>query len=354
MQNSNFTLAETLVDLESVVNNLLLLLSDKEKFVIKKRFDLDGKGRHTLEEVGREFAVTRERIRQIEKNALAKMKRNVFNTTLKDLHLQTLSIVRSHGGLIRKDNLVDGLVTDIIPPEKLKKGAMDLALNLHDEIGFVGNTINFHPYAREKDIHDPSLKSMSDRMLNQMRKYGDVRPLEKIHNDLQPVFDNLNFGVAGLRSLVNIDKRMTLLDNDLIALVEWRHINPRTLRDKILYILRNLRKPMHFMDIARKIEESNFDNRSINLQAVHNELIRHDQFVLIGRGIYALSEWGYESGTVADVIESILKEKKELPQDEIVDLVLKKRQVKKITVVLALKNSERFTRLGRKHYRLRA
>ncbi len=354
MQNSNFNLTETLVELDGIVNNLLLLLSDKEKFVIRKRFNLDGKGRRTLEEVGQEFAVTRERIRQIEKNALAKMKRNVFNTSLKDLHLQTLSVVRGHGGLIRKDSLITNLVRDLVPRDKFKRGSMDLALNLHDEIGFVGNTINFYPYAREQNIHDFSLKSMSDQMLNQMRKYGDARPLEKIHSDLQPVLTDFNFGVNGLRSLVHIDKRMTLLDNDLIALVEWRHINPRTLRDKILYVLRNHKKPVHFGDIAKKIEENNFDNRSINLQAVHNELIRHDQFVLIGRGIYALAEWGYESGTVADVIEAILKEKKELSQDEIVDIVLKKRQVKKITVVLALKNSERFTRLGRKHYRLKS
>lgn len=354
MQNSNFSLTETLVELEDIVNNLLLLLSDKEKIVIKKRFDLDGKGRRTLEEIGGEFAVTRERIRQIEKNALAKMKRNVFNTSLQGLHLQAHSIVRSHGGLIKKDNLVDGLVGDLVPRNKLGEGSMDLALNLHDEIGFIGNTINFHPYAREQNIHDFSLKSMSDQMLNQMRKYGDARPLEKIHNDLRPVLSDSSFGMDGLRSLVQIDKRMTLLDNDLIALVEWRHINPRTLRDKILYVLRNFKKPLHFADIAKKIEENNFDNRTINLQAVHNELIRHDQFVLIGRGIYALSEWGYESGTVADVIEAILKEKKELSQDEIVDLVLKKRQVKKITIVLALKNNERFTRLGRKHYRLKA
>ena len=98
---------------------------------------------------------------------------------------------------------------------------------------------------------------------------------------------------------------------------------------------------------------ANFDNRSVNLQAVHNELIRHDQFVLIGRGIYALSEWGYEKGTVEHVIERILNKKKELSQEEIVDQVLKQRQVKKITVVLVLKNSGKFERIGRKRYKIK-
>lgn len=353
MYNSNFKLAETLTDLDGLVNNLLLLLSEKEKFVIRRRFNLDGKGKATLEEVGREFSITRERIRQIEKNALGKMKRNVFNTSLKELHSQTSFVVRDHGGLRKKNDLVDDLVEGFIPREKLKEGSMDLALNLHEDIDFVGNTINFHPHAREKSIPDFSIKSASAQLLNQMRKYGDARPIEKIHKDLKPVFDDVNFDITGLRSLVNIDKRMTVLDNDLVALLEWRHINPRTLRDKILYVLRNIGIPMHFADISKKIDENNFDNKRINLQAVHNELIRHDQFVLIGRGIYALSEWGYESGTVADVVESILKEKKELSQEEIVDLVLKKRQVKKITVLLSLKNSDRFTRLGRKHYKIK-
>jgi len=73
---------------------------------------------------------------------------------------------------------------------------------------------------------------------------------------------------------------------------------------------------------------------------------------LIGRGIYALSEWGYESGTVANVIERILTENGEMSQDEIVDEVLKRRQVKKITIVLALKNGKKFERTGRKMYKL--
>jgi hypothetical protein len=86
------------------------------------------------------------------------------------------------------------------------------------------------------------------------------------------------------------------------------------------------------------------------MQAVHNELIRHKDFVLIGRGIYALKEWGYSHGTVAEVIESILKDKESLSEDEIIAEVLKKRQVKPITIILNLKNKDQFTRVGRKQY----
>lgn len=63
-----------------VVNNL----SDREQKIIKLRFGLDGGRPHTLEEVGAEFAVTRERIRQIEAKALNKLRRNKGTDRLHD------------------------------------------------------------------------------------------------------------------------------------------------------------------------------------------------------------------------------------------------------------------------------
>jgi Holliday junction resolvasome RuvABC DNA-binding subunit len=108
---------------------------------------------------------------------------------------------------------------------------------------------------------------------------------------------------------------------------------------------------MHFVDIANRIIETKFDTKRVNLQAVHNELIRCSDFVLIGRGIYALKEWGYQSGTVMDVIESILKERGEMDQEDIVKSVLERRQVKRITILLALKDSTKFVRTGRKRYK---
>jgi Holliday junction resolvasome RuvABC DNA-binding subunit len=110
---------------------------------------------------------------------------------------------------------------------------------------------------------------------------------------------------------------------------------------------------MHFVEIANTIIECKFDKKKINLQAVHNELIRHDEFVLIGRGIYGLSEWGFKSGTVADVISAILDGKESMSQEEIIAEVLKQRQVKPITVVLSLKNKNQFIRVGRKQYSLK-
>ncbi|MEK7164534.1 MAG: hypothetical protein AAB779_01165, partial [Patescibacteria group bacterium] len=78
---------------------------------------------------------------------------------------------------------------------------------------------------------------------------------------------------------------------------------------------------------------------------VHNELILDDRYVLVGRGIYALKEWGYVPGVVADVISDVLKKAgTPLSRDEIVEKVMEQRLVKKGTVYLALASLSRFAR----------
>lgn len=344
---------QTLMELPDIINNLLLLLSEKEKQVIVKRFDIGDVGKHTLEQVGKEFSVTRERVRQIEKSALNKMKRNVFNTSLRHLHDFSHEVVGKSGGFLREDALSNSISTLLPNNFNLDVSGLHLSLVLNDKLTCVGNTINFFPYVRENALSDFSLKYVSNHLINQLHKYGNVKSLDKLQLDLRDVLTEVDFDITKVKSLIDIDKRITILDDQMVGLLEWRHVNPRTLRDKILYVLRKSKKPIHFASIAESIQGAKFDKRSVNLQAVHNELIRHDQFVLIGRGIYALKEWGYESGTVSRVIERILRESGELSQEDIVDKVLAQRQVKRITIILALKNCNSFERVGRRMYRLK-
>ena len=80
-------------------------------------------------------------------------------------------------------------------------------------------------------------------------------------------------------------------------------------------------------------------------------MIRYDQFVLVGRGLYALKEWGYNDGTVSDVIELLLKKKSPMTKQEIIEGVLKQRQVKKGTISLNLQKNPQFVRVGRAVYK---
>ena len=70
--------------LKNDVTTVLHLLTPREQKILKLRFGLDGNWAHTLEEVGKEFGVTRERIRQIEAKALMKLKRSKDSKKLKD------------------------------------------------------------------------------------------------------------------------------------------------------------------------------------------------------------------------------------------------------------------------------
>lgn len=350
MDDAALDVNQILLNLSGLVDNLLLLLSDKEKVVVEKRFCLTGDRRFTLEEIGKDFSVTRERIRQIERNALSKMKRNVFNTALADLHSYVDLLVKEQGGLMCEESVLGSLV-EIFSGKVLNSHRVHFSLVLHDDLECIGNTINFHPYLRTRALSDYSLKYASNKLINQMHKYGDAKSIGEVCDDLKDILAEIDFDIVKVKSLIEIDKRVTLLDDDLVALLEWRHIRPRTLRDKVLYVLRSEKTPMHFNDIAAAIESAVFDKRPVNVQAVHNELIRNVQFVLIGRGIYALKEWGYEKGTVVDVIERILKPGMELEEEQIIAKVLDQRQVKRITVQLALKNSGKFERIGRKIYK---
>ncbi|MBU1151713.1 winged helix-turn-helix domain-containing protein, partial [Patescibacteria group bacterium] len=150
---------------------------------------------------------------------------------------------------------------------------------------------------------------------------------------------------------LDLDKRLKRTSEGF-GLMSWRHINPKSIRDKAYIVLKRARKPLHFIEIANSITKAGFDKKIVTVQAVHNELIRYDQFVLVGRGLYGLKEFGYEKGTVADIIESLLKEKSPLTKQEIIDGVLAQRHVKKGTISLNLQKNTHFVRVGRAVYKL--
>ena len=130
-------------------------------------------------------------------------------------------------------------------------------------------------------------------------------------------------------------------------------VNPKNIRDKIYVILHEHGKPLHFNEIAKSIKDSSFRRKDVTTQAIHNELIKDNRFVLIGRGIYALKEWGYRKGTVADIIADVLKKAAEpLHRDEIVRRVLQHRHVKETTILLNLQGKPQFKRVAKATYTL--
>ncbi len=344
----------TLPKVKEVIDNLMMVLNQKEKYVIERRFSLDSQQKSTLEEIGKKFHVTRERVRQIEKNALSKLRRNVGNTELIYVNEFAKKLLEENGGLMREDLLISGILNKLnMENEALDVHAIKLSLHLDVNLHRRSNTISYYPYIRFSTITDELIDLLATKCISVLKAKGDVLTEDKIVAQVikQIGKDRGNFTPDFIVACLLVHKSAKSVQGG-VGLSEWRHINPRTLRDKIYFVLNEYKKPMHFVDIANKISEHAFDRKTVNIQAVHNELIRSDQFILMGRGTYALEEWGYEPGTVADVIERILQETGELSQDEIIDAVLKQRQVKKITIILNLKNNEKFERSGRNVYKL--
>ena len=155
-----------------------------------------------------------------------------------------------------------------------------------------------------------------------------------------------------IKAVASISKLLATL-NGMWGLAKWPEVNPKNIRDKIFVILEMKKEPMHFSEIAKEIKESSFKRKNVTVQAIHNELIKDSRFVLIGRGIYALSSWGYKKGTISEIIQSILeKADGPLSREEIVKQVLKVRKVKETTILLNLQNKKLFKKVDKNLYTL--
>ncbi len=333
------------------IDQLLLLLSQKEKFVIQRRFNLDEKNRATLEEIGQHFQVTRERVRQIERNALQKLRRNIENTPLYNVNKMAYQFLQEAGGLMKEDLLVSKILNG---EAGFSYAAVQLIVNLDKRFERLPNTVQYHPYVKYKTLPEQFIKNVASECMKMLQGSSTVTKISLLVSTLKKtIVDEHLVQAETLASIFQVNKNFKLVENDSVGLMKWRHVNPRTIRDKIFFILREKGKPMHFVDIANEIVKAQFDKKQLNHQAIHNELIRNDEFILIGRGIYALKEWGFHVGTVADIITAILRNRGSMHQDEIVAEVLKQRQVKPITIILNLKSKENFTRVGRFQYTLK-
>jgi hypothetical protein len=156
-----------------------------------------------------------------------------------------------------------------------------------------------------------------------------------------------------LLSYLDASKDVSVNKFGYYGLSHWPEISPKGVKDKSYLVLRKHGQPMHFSDITDLINSHNIDAKRAQVETVHNELIKDSRFVLIGRGIYALSEWGYQAGTVANIISGILKQHGPLNKKDIVNKVLEKRMIKENTILINLQNRKFFDRADGGKYTLK-
>ena len=331
----------------AISGSLKIIEQDREKEIISRRFGLKG-GKETLEQIGEMLSITRERVRQLEKAILIRLQIAAEENQIPELAAAEKILIRNlteMGRVAKLSDLADKVYNKTTTVSE-KTGIYFIAtfskgLTVVEENDKYNAAIGIADYGDSKKIRDKV-----DEIVKVIKENKAPMTLNELDNKLN--YEHPDY----IKAIASISKLLATL-NGLWGLTKWPIVNPKNIRDKIFVILESKKEPMHFSDIAREIKESNFKRKNVTIQAIHNELIKDSRFVLIGRGIYALSSWGYKKGTISEIIKSIL-EKSEAPltREEIVKQVLKVRKVKETTILLNLQNKTLFKKVDKNSYTL--
>jgi hypothetical protein len=313
---------------KKICKDLLSGLKEREKEVILRRFGLEGRERETLQSIGNSFGITRERVRQIEDAALKKIRSKIEKH--RRIFDNFLNYFKKFGDLRKEERLLEELGGN-------EKNELVFLLSLDRR---------FLRFNQNKEFYSlwttnlNSLEKVKSLIFSICKKFER----EKRLMDLNEISSEFKIKEKLLEGFLEISKRIQKNKKGLYGLREWPEINPRGIRDKAYLVFKELKRPLHFTEVAKMIEGA-------NLKSVHNELIKDERFVLIGRGIYALKEWGYFPGEVKDVIFKFLKEEGPLTKEEILERIKKQRIVKETTVLINL--AKYFERDEKGKYRIK-
>jgi hypothetical protein len=339
---------------DEVIEQIFTFLKkDRERMVLTKRDALFGQDRKTLEEIGQELGITRERVRQIEKAARNRLRKPEVATHLNDSKGLIIMTLRRHGGLLHEDILLTELGAG---DNHNRRQSLRFLLSLIEGVESLDSD-HLGPAWRESHLSENLLHQLSAELRDMLEKESRPVQVDTLVSRFQetPSYKEHQSFLSPklLEHLLRVSRNVVVTEEGEVGLRQWREVNPRSIRDKVYLILRSIGQPMHFTAIADALQQSRWQKRPVTRQAVHNELIRDPRFVLIGRGIYGLSEWGHKPGTVSDVIQRVLKEAGgPLHKDEIIKRVLKERQVKEATIVLNLQEKSHFVRVKKATYDL--
>jgi hypothetical protein len=365
-----------------IVNNLFNELAERERNVLIRRYGLHGKDKETLEKVGKAHELTRERIRQIEASSIKKLlSLSKLSDYVSDFKKVINQLLEEHGGFMDKDYLLELLVIFSADGIKKDKEVLDIHkshLNflisklLKNDFELTANSKHFNNSYKLKYKAFDHIEELAEELHEKIKEINNIFKTEelisviknldkyKAHKDKFDFIGSLDVSdVLGGEyykensDIINENKALYTILRAAKKINQnkfgyWGHhkskeIKPKTINDKIYLILKHMGdKPLHFIEIAQKINEIGFDNKKANPATVHNELILDDKYVLVGRGLYTLKEKGFKKGTVSDVIKEVLANNNPMKRDEIIEKVLEKRMVKKATIVLALMDREKF------------
>ncbi len=316
---------------------LMKELKDREKYILDGRFGLSKEEKRTLESIGKEYGITRERVRQIQNAALKAIRKSKSYEEAKEIFMEIENLIHELGGIVEEEFFLSYL-----SPDKITQNHIHFHLVLGDN--FKKHKEDEHFKARwavngelADKVHDALKKLHSD--LSEEELLSEEKMVLKFMDKLDGVEDGyVDDEIA----------KQFLLISKLIGtnpLGDWglkssQNISLRGVRDYAYLVMKKNGSPMHFREVADAIEK--IFGKKANYATIHNELIKDNRFVLVGRGMYGLKEWGYREGVVKDVIAYLIYENGPMTKEEIIDAVLKERYLKKNTILVNLSNKEYF------------
>ena len=333
---------------KQITKKLLSVLPDRARDVLTKRYGLgvDSEA-FTLESIGQAYGITRERVRQIEGYAISSIQKSDVYTEFKSVFEELHKLIESlGGGVIAEDHLLDLLSSD-----QATRNHIYFLLVVGDPFYRAKeNNSYLHRWYTEKKIADTVEKALKNvhESLERDELVTEEEILARFRDQLIDIAEKQDDEIL---------KRWLLISKDISRnpLGEWGHssspnVKVKGIRDYAYLVVKRHGSPMHFREVAAAIEE--LFNKKAHVATTHNELIKDKRFVLVGRGLYALSEWGYSAGVVKDVLRDILEKHGPLTREEIIDKVRKERYVKDNTIVVNLQDTNLFKKLGNGAYTL--
>ena len=332
--------------LKDKVNEIIAFIpQEREQEIISRRFGLHDH-KETLEQIGELLGITRERVRQLEKAILSKLRIAIDNGKIPQINSLEKDLTKhlvDLGRVARTRDLAEAMFTG--KPSDIDQARLTFIAELAPHLVSISENDTYYSGIGIKEYgDDKAIKKRIDEIVNLIKTNKQPMTPDEMHDKLS--YEHPKQIIA----LASLSKKLAHL-KDNWGLAKWPTVNPKNIRDKIYVILQEKGKPMHFTDISKAIQDSDFKRKEVTMQAIHNELIKDKRFVLIGRGIYALNSWGFNQGTVSDIIENVLRNANEpLHRDEIVRRVLKSRQVKETTILLNLQSKPQFKRVAKATY----
>ena len=337
---------------KQISQEILKNLNERTRSIISRRFALGKNSKQeTLEAIGKNYKITRERVRQIERDGIKKAQKFTSSPEIKEQFNELISFfeneINKSGGIKKEDKIFieNNLEED--------KNCILFLISLSNKITREKETDDFYGFLGTNKNSISLAKNVSFDFVKILKKIGHPEDIDNLYSQYEgkeskEVFCNY----------LEISKEiLRAFDQEKLGLKIWPEINPKTVKDKIKLILKDKKEPVHFKDIVEMVDslgERLLKKRNLHPQTVHNELIRNQEFVLVGRGYYALKEWGYNPGQVRDVIYQVLNASEgSLPKDQILNSVLSQRIVKESTVLLNLQNKKFFTRDEEGKYKIR-